>query len=77
MGEKTGEYIFQIVKDMDGVYCYIKQGELVRCKDCKHWSKHYSTNYNDLAGECNYLNIRATSNFYCCMAESERREDEQ
>lgn len=35
MGEKTGEYIFEIVEDSDGVYCYIKQGEIVRCKDCK------------------------------------------
>lgn len=29
------EYIYKIVKDMDGVDCYIKTGEIVRCKDCK------------------------------------------
>lgn len=40
------EYIYKIVKDMDGVDCYIKTGEIVRCKDCKY-SVDY---YND--GEC-------------------------
>lgn len=30
------EYIYKIVKDMDGVDCYIKTGEIVRCKDCIH-----------------------------------------
>lgn len=37
MGEKTYEYIFQIAKDCDGVYCYIKQGELIRCGECEHF----------------------------------------
>ena len=37
MGEKTHEYIFQIEKDCDGVYCYIKQGELIRCGACIHF----------------------------------------
>lgn len=30
------EYIYKIVKDCDGVYCYIKQGEMIRCKECKY-----------------------------------------
>lgn len=38
MGEKEYEYIFQIAKDCDGVYCYIKKGELIRCGECKHAS---------------------------------------
>ena len=37
MGEKEHEYIFQIAKDCDGVYCYIKQGEIIRCKDCAYY----------------------------------------
>ena len=31
------EYIYEITKDSDGVDCYIKRGEIVRCKDCKWW----------------------------------------
>ena len=30
------EYIYEITKDFDGVDCYIKREEIVRCKDCKH-----------------------------------------
>jgi hypothetical protein len=46
MGEKTGEYIYQIVKDCDGVYCYIKQGEIIRCKDCIYYdTPHVENNY--------------------------------
>lgn len=31
------EYIYEIVKDADGVDCYVKRGELVRCWYCKWW----------------------------------------
>lgn len=32
------EYIFEkIITNSDGVDCYINNGEVVRCKDCKHW----------------------------------------
>ena len=58
MGEKTGEYIFEIVKDSDGVYCYIKQGEIVRCKDCKYRKKNtfclHNMRYEDDNGFCSY-----------------------
>jgi hypothetical protein len=30
------EYIYEVTKDADGIDCYIKRGELVRCKDCKN-----------------------------------------
>lgn len=30
------EIIYETIKDSDGVDCYIKRGEVVRCKDCKH-----------------------------------------
>ena len=29
------EIIHKEIKDADGVTCYIKTGEIVRCKDCK------------------------------------------
>ena len=44
MGEKEYEYIFQIAKDCDGVYCYIKQGELIRCKDCIYYDPPHVEN---------------------------------
>ena len=30
------ENIYEAIKDSDGVDCYIKRGDIVRCKDCKH-----------------------------------------
>ena len=33
------EIIYEITKDSDGVDCYIKRGEVVRCRDCKHLYK--------------------------------------
>lgn len=29
------EWIMKEETDMDGVGCYIRKGELIRCKDCK------------------------------------------
>lgn len=29
------EYIFKVITDSDGIDCYIKCGEITRCKDCK------------------------------------------
>lgn len=29
------ETIYETIKDSDGVECFIKRGNLVRCKDCK------------------------------------------
>ena len=34
------EYIYKETTDSDGVVCYIKRGEIVRCKDCK-WYMEY------------------------------------
>lgn len=44
MGEKTGEYIYQIVKDCNGVYYYIKQGEIIRCKNCIYYDPPHVEN---------------------------------
>ena len=70
MGEKTGEYIYQIVKDSDGGYCYIKQGELIRCKDCKHkGTKNCVANALTIA-----FHSEVKDDFYCGLAE--RRTDD-
>lgn len=68
MGEREGEYIYEIVKDADGVYCYIKQGELVRCKDCKWWTKQKDS----IQGRCELSHQYPTGAWYC--ANGERRE---
>lgn len=68
------EYIYKNVKDMDGVDCYIKTGEIVRCKDCKHWEKTWT---NDWAKDYHYCimvdGVRKVD-FYC--ADAERRSDD-
>ena len=28
--------IYEATTDFDGVVCYIKRGEIVRCRECKH-----------------------------------------
>lgn len=33
------EYIYEIVKDADGVDCFIKRGEVFRCRDCRGWNR--------------------------------------
>lgn len=57
------EYIMECKTDFDGVDCYIKTGEVVRCKDC--------TRYEKKNGRCNLvegLNV-ATANSFCSYGE--------
>ena len=69
MGEKTYEYIYQIVKDCDGVYCYIKKGELIRCGECAR-----RKTMCDGKDRCTVFNVFVDSDGYCKWAE--RRTDE-
>ena len=34
--------IYEVTTDADGVDCYIKRGDIVRCKECK-WAKANGT----------------------------------
>lgn len=34
------EWIMKEDVDMDGVYCYVRKGVVIRCKDCIHFQKH-------------------------------------
>lgn len=52
------EYIYKIVKDCDGVNCYIKQGKIIRCKDCKH--KHVE----NMVWTCPF-GLSGGENFFC------------
>lgn len=57
------EWIMKEETDMDGVDCYIRKGELIRCKDCKHWDCDDSESY------CDELGIFNTDmNSYCSYA---------
>lgn len=63
------EEIYEITKDADGVYCYIKRGELVRCKDCKQRRVEGDcTHYY----YCDFLGSLCGDNEYCSFGE--RRE---
>ena len=64
MGEKEHEYIFQITKDSDGVYCYIKQGELIRCGECAR-----RKTMCDGKDRCTVFNVFVDSDGYCKWAE--------
>lgn len=52
------EYIYKIVQDCDGVNCYIKQGKIIRCKDCKH--KHVK----NMVWTCPF-GFSGGENFFC------------
>lgn len=71
MGEREGEYIYKIVKDADGVYCYIKTGTLVRCKDCKYRSGDYC---QDREGFAHYGPFLIHMDDFCINGE--RKENE-
>ena len=68
------EYIYKIVKDMDGVDCYIKTVEIVRCKDCKHWDKTWTNDWAKDYHYCSMVDGVRKADFYC--ADAERRSDE-
>lgn len=57
------EYIFEVTTDMDGVDCYIKRGEIVRCKDCRF---HYHDEENDMWW-CGFWNDATSTeaDWYC------------
>lgn len=64
------EWIMKEETDMDGVDCYIRKGELIRCKDCKHWRAN--TQFCSVfSGICTVQ--RMPPDGFC--SEAERKED--
>lgn len=63
------EYIYEETTDADGIDCYIKRGELIRCKDCDWWTKQEDS----LQGRCDRYGVYPTCYWYCAGAR-ERRE---
>jgi hypothetical protein len=70
MGEKSYEYIFQVAKDSDGVYCYIKQGELIRCGECAR-----RKTMCDGRDRCTIFNVIVDPDGYCKWAEKKHVEN--
>ena len=73
------ELIVMEITDMDGCDCVVKMGELIRCKDCKHWiplidSDHPNTE-NCKTAYCTLHSIHFVTprEGYCYTAE--RRKD--
>ena len=60
MSENIREYIYQTAKDCDGIYCHIKKGEIIRCKDCKHYHTDVSGSELGIGGM--YENIIVAHN---------------
>ena len=75
------EIIHKEIKDADGVTCYIKTGEIVRCKDCIHKPTTKGRSYgcdvkfpDETCPFCNeddeYYNLMPPSDdFYCGYGE--------
>lgn len=67
------EYIYEVTKDSDGVDCYIKRGEIVRCKDCKYceWyiKSHYKNGIEHESYECRQYKIAVTPDWFCADGE--------
>ena len=57
------EYIMSMETDMDGVDCYIRKGELMRCKDCKFYHKTEDDQF------CGQGSVVAFDEHYCSIAE--------
>lgn len=61
--------IYEVVKDADGVHCYIKRGEIVRCKECRHRNERCGMGEHKW---CEMLNMSTTPDDFCSYGE--RRE---
>ena len=62
------EIIHKEIVDADGITCYIKTGEIVRCKDCI-FRKHPDS-FESHEGMCPFLNTDEwDDDFYCGYGE--------
>ena len=65
--------IYEVVTDVNGVDCYIKRGDIVRCKKCRYCKKKRGT----FKGEpitfyrCEENNRDVESDDYCSWGERE------
>ena len=65
--------IYEVVTDVNGVDCYIKRGDIVRCKECRYCKKKRGT----FKGEpitfyrCTENNRDVESDDFCSYGERE------
>ena len=75
MAEKV-EFIESYIKGANGSADYQwndNHGELVRCKDCKHYDKDpYCKGFGDCTGACDNL-VKVHDDWFC--ADGERKSD--
>jgi len=69
------EFIYEKIKDSDGIDCYIKKGEIVRCKDCKHCES--APKWKDFELGCMLRREYTTATDYCSQAERKDDNDNQ
>ena len=66
------EWIMKEETDMDGVDCYIKKGEIIRCRNCKHWQNVVPSDLKVDGLEwrfCHGFNEMTTENGFCFKGE--------
>lgn len=65
------EIIYETIKDSDGVDCYIKRGEVVRCKDCKFSDVYQSDSRGATAMYCRAFTFHrmVAEDDYCSYGE--------
>ena len=69
------EYIMQEEKDMDGVDCYIRKGELIHCRDCRNllivaWIGDEAEPY---AWMCDHWHMSTEPEGFCHKAREKRK----
>ena len=66
--------IYEVTTDADGVDCYIKRGEIIRCGECKYYIDNscdcYSL-YGDLSGDLIGVSFETNEDFFCSYGERE------
>lgn len=71
------EWIVEVLKDIDGMHTgYLHKGELVRCKECRHWCSHKDVDYDQskFTYYCEVHGISFEGDDYCSFGE--RKEGE-
>lgn len=70
-GRKKVEFIESYIKIGNGDYLWNdNHGELVRCKNCKHWDREYTEECRNENSVC-FSNGRCKPDWFC--ADGERR----
>ena len=70
------EEIYEITTDADGVDCYIKRGEIVRCRDCKHHEELLNNHDGKVLCWVHGIDVVVDRNGYCNYGERKEHSNE-